>query len=135
MTFQGWMVVLFVCSLSANGQSMLRSIKDTDSAYVMAFSRKNDVRVHFTSQRYTLQYGSTREGSTEPGLFSNVTELLGGGLTYKFIDIDLAFSLPNSHVISTGVQNLSQFRLSGTYSARRWTVRGYWLQKHRPGSG
>ena len=123
-----WILVMGICSMTSNGQSMVRSIEGIDSGYVMAFARKNDIRMHFTSQRYLLQYGSTKEGNTESGLFSNVTELLGGGLTYKFIDLDLAFSLPNSRVISTGVQNLSQFRLSGTYSARRWTVRGYWLQ-------
>jgi hypothetical protein len=128
MRAASWVVILSVYSLSANGQAMIRSIKGVDSTYVMVFSRKNDFRMHYTSQRYTLQYGSTREGSTEPGLYSNVTELLGGGLTYKFIDLDLAFSLPSSKIISTGIQNLTQFRLSGTYSSRRWTVRGYWLQ-------
>ena len=79
--------------LVANGQT-LRAIDDTASTYVMGFGRKNDVRVHFTPQRYILRYGSTREGSTEPGLFTNVTSLLGGGFTYKFLDLDLAFSLP-----------------------------------------
>lgn len=128
MRAASWVAILSVCSLSANGQALLRSIEDVDSNYVMAFGRKNDVRAHFTSQQYVLQYGSTREGTTEPGLFGNTTALLGGGLTYKFIDLDLAFSLPNSRILSTGVQNLTQFRLSGTYSARKFTVRGFWLQ-------
>lgn len=54
--------------------------------------------------------------------------MLGGGLTYKFIGLDLAFSLPSCHILETGVQNLQQFRLSGIYSGRRWNIRGYWLQ-------
>lgn len=106
----------------------LRPLDDVDSLYVMGFTRKSDVRMHYTSQRYLLMYGSKRQSSKASGQFSNVSELLGGGFTYKFLDIDLAFSLPQSKILQTGLQNLTQFRLSGSYSSRRWTIRGYWLQ-------
>jgi len=55
-------------------------------------------------------------------------DLLGFGLTYKFIDFDLAFSLPKTRILETGAQNLKQFRLSGSFTGRKWTVRGYWLE-------
>lgn len=96
--------------------------------YVGGFRRNNDVRFHYTSQRYVLEYGSKRQSASGSGLFSNVSEFLGGGFTYKFLDLDLSFSLPQTRVLETGLQNLSQFRLSGSYSSRRWTIRGYWLQ-------
>lgn len=105
-----------------------KSVEGTDSLYVGGFSRNNDVRIHYTSQRYLLEYGSKRESASGSGLFSNVSEFLGGGFTYKFLDLDLSFSLPQTRVLETGLQNLSQFRLSGSYSSRRWTIRGYWLQ-------
>lgn len=103
-------------------------VEGTDSLFVVGFCRNNDVRIHYTSQRYLLEYGSKRESGSGSGLFSNVSEFLGGGFTYKFLDLDLSFSLPQTRVLETGLQNLSQFRLSGSYSARRWTIRGYWLQ-------
>ena len=107
---------------------LITPVKGTDSLFVGGFRRNNDVRIHYTSQRYLLEYGSKRQSSSGSGLFSNVSEFLGGGFTYKFLDLDLAFSLPQTRVLTTGVQNLSQFRLSGSYSSRRWTIRGYWLQ-------
>lgn len=106
----------------------LTTLDGTDSLYVGGFRRNNDVRIHYTSQRYVLEYGSKRQSSSGNGLFSNVSEFLGGGFTYKFLDLDLSFSLPQTRVLETGLQNLNQFRLSGSFSSRRWTIRGYWLQ-------
>jgi hypothetical protein len=105
-----------------------RPLEDADSTYVVGFGRKSDVRIHFTSQRYLLEYGSQQQPGTAAGRFTNVSEFLGGGFTYKFLDLDFSFSLPQTRVLESGIQNLSQFRLSGSYSSRRWTVRGYWLQ-------
>ncbi len=118
--------------ISVRGQGTsdsLRLLADVDSLYVMGFSRKNDIRVAYLSQRYLLEYGSKRAEAPKPdGVFGNTNEMVGIGLTYKFIDVDFAFSLPQSRILETGVQNLQQFRLSGSFSSRQWTVRGYWLQ-------
>jgi len=126
-----WLVMMG-CMISgvAAGQSPggLKTLEGVDSGYVRAYTRQYDVRMHYTSQRYMLEYGSKKSGGPTEGQFSNVNELMGGGLTYKFIDLDLTFSLPSSHILETGVQNLQQFRLSGSYSGRRWNIRGYWLQ-------
>lgn len=107
----------------------LRLLEDVDSLYVMGFSRKHDVRIAYLSQRYLLEYGSTRaDAPSTNGVFGNTNEMVGFGLTYKFIDVDIAFSLPQSVILETGIQNLQQFRLSGSFSSRQWTIRGYWLQ-------
>ncbi len=107
----------------------LRTLDGADSLFVRGFPPKNDFRVTYLSQRYLLEYGSKRgEAPNGGGVFTNTSDLLGAGLTYKFIDIDVAFSLPQSRVLQTGLQNLQQFRLSGSFSFRRWTIRGYWLQ-------
>jgi len=113
---------------AASAQAPFTSVEGTDSLYVGGYRRNNDLRMHYTSQRYLLEYGSKRESGSGSGQFSNVSEFLGGGFTYKFLDLDLSFSLPQTRVLETGLQNLSQFRLSGSYSSRRWTIRGYWLQ-------
>ena len=107
----------------------LRTLDGADSLFVRGFPQKNDFRVAYLSQRYLLEYGSKRgEAPNGGGVFTNTSDLLGMGLTYKFIDVDVAFSLPQSKVLQTGLQNLQQFRLSGSFSSRRWTIRGYWLQ-------
>lgn len=113
---------------SVHGQKPLDK-QAADSAFVRPFVMKNDLRVNYVSQRYVLEFGSTRETGTAPsGLFSNVSDLLGFGLTYKFIDFDLGFSLPKTTLLETGLQNLWQFRLSGSYTSRKWSIRGYWLE-------
>lgn len=117
----------FMAAGQTLAQKGLRALDDTDSLYVVGFQRRNDIRAHYTGQRYVLSYGS-KHAKSGGGQFSNVVELLGGGFTYKFLDLDLSFSLPQSKILQTGLQNLSQFRLSGSFSSRKWSVRGYWLQ-------
>lgn len=134
MEFVAWQLTVLVFLLTpftGEGQTLsrngLRALEDTDSLYVVGFQRRNDVRIHYTPQQYVLSYGS-KHAKSGSGQFSNVVELVGGGFTYKFLDLDLSFSLPQSKILQTGVQNLSQFRLSGSFSSRKWSVRGYWLQ-------
>ncbi len=124
------LIFVFAAAVALPGfaQPALLAIDGVDSLYVMGHARKNDIRAHYTSQRYLLEYGHKKSGTISSGRFTNVSDLLGGGFTYKFLDLDLTFSLPSSHIMETGVQNLQQFRLSGSYSSRRWTIRGYWLQ-------
>ncbi len=130
-------VVLLGCLLTtiSHGQTSmpsakpLRTLEGVDSLFVQGFPRKNDFRVTYLSQRYLLEYGSKRgEVPNGGGVFTNTSDLVGVGVTYKFIDVDFAFSLPQSRVLQTGLQNLQQFRLSGSFSSRSWTIRGYWLQ-------
>jgi len=106
----------------------LRALDNTDSLYIAGFQRNNDVRVHYTLQRYLLEYGSQTNPGSGTARFTNVTELLGAGFTYKWLDLDLSFSLPQTRILETGIQNLTQFRLSGSFSTRRWSVRGYLIQ-------
>lgn len=118
-------IALFV--LLAVGNSRGQPKPDIDSLYITRFKLANDFRTTFTTQRYQMEFG-TKQGKQVSGLFNNVSEWLGFGLTYKFIDFDLAFSLPKTRVLDAGLQNLEQFRLTGSFSGRRYTVRGYWLE-------
>lgn len=132
--FRGLWLLFFglVLGSAASGQAVAtkpyRTLEDADSVYVLGFRRKADVRAHFTSQRYLLEYGSSQGSGKSTGRFTNVSEFLGGGFTYKFLDLDLSFSLPQTRILETGIQNLTQFRLTGSFSSRRWVFRGYWLQ-------
>ena len=94
-------LVLPLCAVLSIGAALAQpspgpfvAVEGTDSLYVGGFRRNNDVRFHYTSQRYVLEYGSKRQSASGSGLFSNVSEFLGGGFTYKFLDLDLSFSLP-----------------------------------------
>ena len=129
--------LVFICFVSSvRGQSGVVAVelhlykpKDADSIYILRFTRKNDFRVSYISQRTSLGYGTKVEGTkVNMAMYNNVSDMLGFGLTYKFIDFDLAFSLPQSHFQDTGLQNLTQFRLSGTYTSRKYLIRGYYFK-------
>ena len=99
-----------------------------DTLYIAGFNRLNDFRLHYGSIGSSLMYGSNNQTGTNNTLtyFNNVNDILGIGLTYKIIDFDIAYSLPDTKLQVDGLQNLKQFRLSGTYYGRRLTLGGYW---------
>lgn len=120
----GWLTIS-VCEGQTTNDS---TDQHTDSLFIQKFKRANDFRLNYTSQRYELEFGSKRDQGPGGGIFNNVSDWLGFGLTYKFIDFDLAFSLPKTRILETGLQNLDQFRLTGSFSTRRATFRGYWVE-------
>lgn len=99
-----------------------------DTLYIAGFNRLNDFRLHYGSIGSSLRYGSNNQTGTNNTFtyFNNVNDILGIGLTYKIIDFDIAYSLPDTKLQVDGLQNLKQFRLSGTYYGRRLTIGGYW---------
>lgn len=100
---------------------------DADSTYIMEYARVNDIRVIYGGQGSNISYGSTNDGSSlfSDALYNNVNDLAGFGLTYKFIDFDLAFSLKEVHIMDEDRQNLSQFKLGYSHTMRRLAIRGY----------
>ena len=106
------------------------SSNNSDTLYIVAFTKRNDVRVHYGSNGSSLVYGSKNQtgSSTTTNFYNNVNDVLGFGLSYKIIDFDFAYSLPKTQLLDEGLQNLKQFRLSGTYYGRRLTIGGYWIE-------
>ena len=106
---------------------LLTAPSDADSTYIMEYARVNDIRLIYGGQGSNISYGSTNDGSAlfSDALYNNVNDLAGFGLTYKFIDFDLAFSLKEVHIMDEDRQNLSQFKLAYSYTMRRLAIRGY----------
>ncbi|HMG90509.1 MAG TPA: DUF4421 family protein [Chryseolinea sp.] len=129
----GCLVILIVQVQAQPSESQKRSHRllktpdDADSTYIMKYTREDDLRVIYGGQGSNISYGSTNEGDVLFGeaLYNNVNDLAGFGLTYKFIDFDLAFSLPNVQIMDEESQNLSQFRLAYSYTMRKLAIRGY----------
>jgi hypothetical protein len=71
--------------------------------------------------------GSLRDGS--PGLakdiYRNTNDFLGLGITYKWLDGDVYFSLPGTTYLNEERSNLEQFRLSTSHTRRKVAFRGY----------
>jgi hypothetical protein len=106
---------------------LLKTPGDADSTYIMKYTRVEDIRVIYGGQGSSISYGSTNDGDRlfNDALYSNVNDLAGFGITYKFIDFDLTFSLPKVRIMDAERQNLSQFRLAYSYTMRKLAIRGY----------
>jgi len=107
--------------------SLLRLPDDADTAYILRYSKENDVRLFYGGQGSSLAYGSKIEDNhvTNTALYNNVNDLVGFGLTYKFIDFDLSFSLPKVRIMEEDRLNLSQFRLFYSYTTRKFAIRAF----------
>src|SRR6185436_10522854 len=94
-------LLLAAGAVTASGQSGKDGLikTKTDSSFIVSFQRKNDFRITYGTKSATLTFGSTRkQGSSGNNLYSNVNDFLGVGLTYKFVDFDLLFSLPQTRL-------------------------------------
>lgn len=110
--------------------SLLRVPTDADSLFILRYCKGNDVRIMVGAQGSGLAYGSKKEGGDgyNDAIYHNVNDLVGFGLTYKWIDFDLSFSLPDSKVLDDERQNLSLFRLSGSITGRKLAVRLFYTK-------
>lgn len=113
-------------TLTRDTTVQLKPPADADSLYIERYAKGNDVRLFYGGQGSSIAYGSSRKdnGTVNTSLYNNVNDLLGLGLTYKFIDFNLSYSLPSVRILHEDRQNLSQFRLSSRYTGRRFAVRG-----------
>src|SRR6478609_2473301 len=95
-----WLVALLIGSNSiAFSQNIAtRAAKDADSVYIRTYVKANDVRMFYGGQGSGLVLGSLRDGS--PGLakdiYRNTNDFIGLGITYKWLDGDVYFSLPGT---------------------------------------
>jgi hypothetical protein len=106
---------------------LLKTPDDADSSYIMRYTREDDIRLIYGGQGSNLSYVSTNDGDAifDDALYHNVNDLAGFGITYKFIDFDLTFSLRNVNPLNDERQNLSQVRLAYSYTMRKLAVRAY----------
>lgn len=116
--------------ISAKGQSnTITTIpaKGADSLYVVRNVLTNDVRLFYGAQGNSLVYGSERDGSPvwQGSLYRNTNDFIGVGMTYKFIDFDLTFSLASTTYLKESRSNLSQFKFSASYTRRKFAIRAF----------
>jgi len=110
-------------------QPDLVSLADADSNYVRKHALPNDLRLFYGMQGNNISLGSTREGSTSVNgnIYTNTNDYTGIGLTYKWLDGDLSFSLPGTTYLNEERSNLTQFKLSMSYTTRKIVFRGYFM--------
>ena len=125
-------VANFACSAQSSGAIIVGFHKlelpptDADSNYIMRYSQQNDIRFLYGAEGTSLAFGSKREGNNiNTALYNNVSDLIGVGLTYKIIDADVSFSLPNTRLMAEDRENLEQFRLALSYTGRKLAFRGF----------
>ncbi len=101
--------------------------RGADSLFVVKNARTNDVRVFYGVQGNSLIYGSSRDGSPiwQGSLYRNTNDFVGVGLTYKWVDFDLTFSLASTTYLKESRSNLSQFKFSANYVRRHFAIRAY----------
>jgi hypothetical protein len=126
-----WLAALIVSLFSFQSFSQTaegtKPLTDADSVYIRTFSKKNDVRMFYGGQGNRLVLGSLRDGSPDlaKNIYNNTNDFFGVGLTYKWLDGDLSFSLPGTTYLNEERSNLDQFKLSGSYSRRKIAYRAY----------
>jgi len=98
-----------------------------DSAYILKYQLKNDLRLFYGAQGTNMAIGTKHEGATtiNKNLYTNSNDFVGMGLTYKWIDGDVSFSIPGTTYLNEERSNLTQFKLSGSFSTRKVSLRGY----------
>src|SRR5688572_32892172 len=95
--------------------------KDADSIYIRTFIKSNDVRMFYGGQGNRLVLGSLRDGSPDlaKNVFNNTNDFIGLGITYKWLDGEVSFSLPGTTYLKEERSNLDQFKLSASYTRRK----------------
>ena len=134
--FRCCLFLFFFISYQVHGQHVLKrqfrdslfiAPTDADHHYIYKFKRKNVARVFYGAGDFGMIWGSTNlsNGSTHLKFTSNGNDFVGVGLGYKFIDFDLTFSVPNTSVIATERNKVTQFQLAASYTGRMFSIRGY----------
>jgi hypothetical protein len=130
----GYLFLFFVgltlCSAQPKGNGHRGGVtgaRDADSTYIGIFRLRNDVRLIYGAQSNALTYGSKRTSDSPfSGNFNNANDILGFGLTYKIIDFDATFSTGKSTIFSARNESLKQFRISGSFTMRKFYFRAFY---------
>lgn len=104
-----------------------KRLDDADSTFISTFVKSNDVRVFYGGQGNRLVLGSLNDGSPDltEDIYNNTNDFIGVGITYKWLDGDISFSLPSTTYLNEERSNLEQFKLAGGYSKRNIAFRAY----------
>ena len=104
-----------------------RLAKDVDSTYIRTFIKSNDLRMFYGGQGNRLVLGSLRDGSPDltKNVYNNTNDFIGLGITYKWLDGDISFSLPGTTYLNEERSSLDQFKLSGSHTRRKVAYRAY----------
>lgn len=123
-------VGLTLCPAQPSSNSRRGGVKgvlDADSTYIGIFRLHNDVRLIYGAQSGSLAYGSKRDSySPFAGNFNNANDIIGFGLTYKIIDFDATFSTGTSNIFNAQNKSLKQFRISGSFTLRKFYFRAFY---------
>lgn len=125
-------VLIFFTSFCFGQSSQdLVTLTDADSSFVRKYPLKNDFRFFYGMQGNNLALGSTRDASAPElngNLYTNTNDYLGVGITYKWLDGDLSFSLPGTTYLKEERSNLTQFKLALSSTQRKIAFRGYYTE-------
>jgi len=128
--FVRFIALLFILSNSQSGfaQADWLVLDDVDSAFIKKPVLSNDLRLFYGGQGNNISLGSSRESeSTLSGnIYTNTNDYLGIGITYKWLDGDLSYSLPGTTYLNEERSNLKQVKLSLSYSTRKIAFRIYY---------
>lgn len=106
----------------------LLPLADADSNYIRKPFLKNDFRLFYGGQGNNVALGSTQDAETQlnGNLYTNTNDYIGVGLTYKWLDGDLGFSLPGTTYLKEERSNLTQFKLAASYTQRKFAFRAHY---------
>lgn len=122
--------LVLINNLSGFAQNDLLALADADSAYVRKYILLNDLRLFYGGQGNNVSLGTKRNGDTQfsGNVYTNTSDYIGMGVTYKWLDGDLSFSLPGTTYLNEERSNLTQFKLSMSYTQRKMVFRGYYSE-------
>lgn len=127
-------VFIFFCLVESLAQSnansnvnMPVSNERVDSVFVLSHSLRNDIRIFYGVQANSIMYGSFNDDGPELSgdLYKNFNDFIGVGITYKWIDGNLYFSLPGTTYFNQERSNLKQFSLAISSTGKQFAFRGY----------
>jgi len=113
-------------------QSNFLALADADSNYVRKPALPNDLRLFYGLQGNNITLGSKRESdpNLNGSIYTNTNDYIGMGITYKWLDGDLSYSVRGTTYLNEERSNLTQFKLGMSYTLRKIAFRGY-IQDNR----
>jgi Domain of unknown function (DUF4421) len=121
------LIVILFNQFFGFAQTDLVSLADADSNYVRKHTLPNDIRLFYGLQGDNISLGSKNEGdpNLNGNVYTNTNDYVGMGITYKWLDGDLSFSLPGTTYLNEERSNLTKFKLAMSYTLRKIALRGY----------
>ena len=127
LKIRGWLLLLLVLSTMHVLAQDPVAVEGTDSTYVLRHFLRNDIRIFYGFQANSVNYGSVNDGSPDwsGDLYKNFNDFIGVGITYKWLDGNLTFSLPGTTYLNQERSTLDKFTLGLNATGRKFAFRGY----------